>query len=388
MIQNLAEISQIETPFYLLDIDQALEHIQNIKHTFKNCGICYCIKANPFLVPYLEKYVDRFEVCSFGEFQICKHYNISPDKIFYTGVNKSESEISKAISYGVKLMSCESIAQFEHFSKLSSSLKQSLQIFLRYGPKNQFGLSLDDLSTIISNRESAKLNIIGLHYFEKSQKRDASIINNELFDLAKLCESLQTEFNFTVNEIEYGIGLDVDYFSDNPLEQVKMLLHESKQYMEEFHYRRVTIEMGRFIAALCGYYVSKIVDVKKKNTINYAIIDGGSHHMHYDGQLMGMKLPHVELVTTNKKHRTNWTICGSLCTHNDVIVRNLPLDGVTIGDILVFKYIGAYSITEGMALFLSRDIPPVYIYQSENGITCIRKRYETYKLNISSINSD
>ncbi|KAA8500688.1 diaminopimelate decarboxylase [Mediterraneibacter catenae] len=386
MIQNINELARLETPFYVFDIDQVLEHIERIKYAFINCSLCFCIKANPFLVPYVEKYVDRFEVCSPGELQICKHYGISPNKIFYTGVYKSPQDISEAIAYGVKLFSCESLYQIDYFSSLTISQKNSLQIFLRYGPKNQFGLSYEDLLMAIANREVNNLNIVGVHYFEKSQKRESTIIEKELNELSKLCSNIAKDYNFFFNELEYGIGLDIDYFSDNPLDQAYRLLQESSQPIHTCNFKHVTIEMGRFITALCGYYCSKIVDIKRKNNTNYAVIDGGSHQMHYDGQLMGMKLPHVELISNHKKSSSKWTICGSLCTHNDVIVRNIPLDGVTIGDILLFKYIGAYSVTEGMALFLSRDIPAIYIYQRNSGIQCIRKKSNTYMLNINNIN--
>lgn len=380
------ELVKVETPFYLFDIDQVLQQIKRIKNAFSNCGICFCIKANPFLVPYVEGYVDRFEVCSPGEFQICKHYGILPNKIFYTGVYKSPQDIYEAIEYGVRFFSCESLHQIDYFSNLSISTKESLQIFLRYGPKNQFGLSFEDLLFAIANREDNNLNIVGLHYFEKSQKREATIIEKELNELSELCSGIDINYNFNFKELEYGIGLDIDYFSDSPINRAYKLLEESSKYIHSCNFKYLTIEMGRFITALCGHYCSKIVDVKQKNGTNYAIIDGGSHQMHYDGQLLGMNLPHVEVISNQKKGKKKWTICGSLCTHNDVIVRNISLDGVTIGDILLFKYIGAYSVTEGMALFLSRDMPTIYVYQRNSGIQCIRKRFDTYKLNVSNTN--
>lgn len=38
------------------------------------CGVtvCYAMKANPFLIGTLDKKLDRFEVCSPGEFAICE----------------------------------------------------------------------------------------------------------------------------------------------------------------------------------------------------------------------------------------------------------------------------------------------------------------------------
>ena len=141
---------------------------------------------------------------------------------------------------------------------------------------------------------------------------------------------------------------------------------------------KIVLEMGRFLAAFCGYYVTRIVDQKRNLGQNYCIVDGGIHHLNYFGQMMAMKIPkfcHVKQETEYTKSRTEqpekevalnesgeeeaWNICGSLCTVSDVIVKQLPLVDAKIGDVLVFERTGAYSVTEGIYLFLSRDLPPV-----------------------------
>lgn len=60
--------------------------------------------------------------------------------------------------------------------------------------------------------------------------------------------------------------------------------------------------------------------------------------------------------------KRNWTIAGSLCTMNDILVRNLELEEPR-GDYLMFENAGAYSVTEGMAVFLSHELPTVYCCQ-------------------------
>ena len=74
------------------------------------------------------------------------------------------------------------------------------------------------------------------------------------------------------------------------------------------------------------------------------------------------------------------TLCGSLCTTNDVIVRSYKGNELNIGDVLVFCNIGAYSITEGLNLFLSRNMPVVLI-RRDGIITKVRDVFETWKLN-------
>ena len=76
-----------------------------------------------------------------------------------------------------------------------------------------------------------------------------------------------------------------------------------------------------------------------------------------------------------------WTVYGSLCTVSDILLKKLSLPDARIGDYLVFHRIGAYSVTEGMYLFLSRKLPAVYLYDAQKGAVLLRDRLETWTLN-------
>ena len=52
------------------------------------------------------------------------------------------------------------------------------------------------------------------------------------------------------------------------------------------------------------------------------------------------------------------------------------------GTILVFERTGAYSAMEGMALFLSHELPGVVLYSEEEGWIQARVQQETYELNM------
>ena len=74
------------------------------------------------------------------------------------------------------------------------------------------------------------------------------------------------------------------------------------------------------------------------------------------------------------------TICGSLCTVSDVLVKALPLEDAKSGDILEFARTGAYTVSEGIYLFLSRDMPRIY-KKKEGKITLVRDVFCTDTLN-------
>ena len=52
----------------------------------------------------------------------------------------------------------------------------------------------------------------------------------------------------------------------------------------------ITREMGRYLVAECGVYVTGIADIKKNKGQQYVIVDGGINHVNYYGQAMACLL--------------------------------------------------------------------------------------------------
>lgn len=101
---------------------------------------------------------------------------------------------------------------------------------------------------------------------------------------------------------------------------------------------------------------------------------------------MAMKTPpfkHIETLVSKNEEKGIWTLCGALCTTSDILVKSCELKNVNIGDFLVFDKVGAYSVTEGISLFLSRDLPQVYLYSKKDGLVKVRETIETYPLNMA-----
>ena len=146
---------------------------------------------------------------------------------------------------------------------------------------------------------------------------------------------------------------------------------------------RVTLEMGRFLVGMSGYYLTSIKDLKTNYGKNYCIVDGGIHQIHYDGQIRGMYCPYVQCIPERKEGtEKNWEVCGALCTDNDVLIGEIKLRDIKIGDTFVFQRTGAYSVTEGMALFLSHPLPATVAFSKENGWRQMRQHQDTYPYNM------
>ena len=130
----------------------------------------------------------------------------------------------------------------------------------------------------------------------------------------------------------------------------------------------------------------KSVDKKTNKGQNYAIVDGGIHHSVYYGQTMAMKFPHLDIYPArNDENTEDWNLMGSLCTINDIIIKQYPVSNLQIGDAFIFKNTGAYCMTEGISLFLSRELPQVALLKNDN-LNLVRDAFKTYTLNKANYN--
>ena len=386
-LENLKKFnSQIGTPSYVFDLDIFEKRVNLVKKYFGDkTGICFSIKANPFLLGRLPETFDKIEVCSPGELTICEKTGVDMSKIIFSGVNKTKADVERAADDKVGTFTAESMLHVELVNSAALSRNTVYPVLLRVTDVkggSQFGMQDCDVIEIIKNRDFYKgIKIVGIHYFTGTQKRKAKPIIRELDFVADFIAKVKDELDFTIERVEYGTGLAIDYFADDADEQEEARLSEiSPKIREIAEIADLTVEMGRFFAAPCGYYFTKVMDVKTNYDINYAIVDGGMNQLKYDGQLQGMQIPkiiHLKANESNQDEAKPWTLCGSLCTTADILARNVSFNGLEIGDTLVFCRTGAYSVMEGMAVFLSREMPVVTVYSEKEGVTVLREMLYT-----------
>lgn len=377
-------ISQYQTPFYIFDTDILANQINKIRTALgTDVEICYAMKANPFVIKEMQDIVDYFEVCSHGEFSICELADIDVNKIVMSGVYKNFTDIETMIyDYGNQIIyTIESLSQWKNIADFTLEHQRHVRVLLRLTTGNQFGMDETVIREMIANRnKNPYIDIEGIQFFSGTQKKSTAKFEKELEMLDNLCSDLQKQYAFNIKKIEYGPGLPICYFEDNNVEDL-MLDLLAKQIKKLNFKGKITLEIGRFIAASCGFYVTSVVDVKVNNNENFCIVDGGIHHINYLGQIMGMKKPSIIHLNEKSGETKEWTVCGSLCTVNDVLVKQYPFVDISHGDTLIFKKVGAYSVTEGISLFLSHELPQVLLYSEKCKFRLARSNYPTYILN-------
>lgn len=373
------------TPLYVFEIDTLKNRVDYLKSRLpKDVSLCYAIKANTFIVSDLCPYIEKLEVCSPGEMMLCLEKGVELSKIVVSGVYKTRDFIEEIVKdhSGVNCFTIESAEQYDMLIEFAEKYNKKIKLLLRLTSGNQFGLDEDDVKKIITSYDKNTVEIIGIQYFSGTQKTSLKRIKREIDYADAFLAELENEYCFKSDEFEYGPGLPVAYFDTDNFNEEEYLAEFSSLLSSMKYKAKITLEVGRSLVADCGNYITKVVDMKSNQNQNYAIVDGGMNHITYFGQSMAMKHPFHSLFPLRDDGETkSWNICGSLCTVNDILMKNTPMTDLKIGDAIVFKKTGAYCATEGISLFLSRDLPQVLIIDENGNINCAREAVATYKLN-------
>jgi diaminopimelate decarboxylase len=149
-------------------------------------------------------------------------------------------------------------------------------------------------------------------------------------------------------EINLGGGMAVDY--GRPGERFDWAAYGRGLARAAAPGEVLRVEPGRAVTAYCGWYVTRVLDVKPSHGKVFAVVAGGTHHLRTPAA-KGHDQPFAVLPVAAWPH--GWarpsapagpvTVVGQLCTPKDVLARDVLVPGLRAGDLVVFGLAGAYA---------------------------------------------
>jgi len=320
--------------------------------------LLYSLKANPFFVETARMHLDGIEVCSSGEIFLASRYKVEPLKITFGGICKEEIDFEYAIKSGIRRFSIESLLQLNMLNDVAVRYDANVNALLRISVGNQFGMNLNEINKCFNDCCLSHVDILGIHYYPGTMRINSNDIENDYNKFISILNLINTP---SIKEIQYGAGIGVDYYGDRELSSImectaKIINDLAKKY-------KVTYEAGRMLAADAGIYISRVVEKKKNGEKLFIILNGGRHHFTYHGGVtcLGKRRPHITIISNSPIDETEKSVVvGALCNAGDILANDIELPIVEAGDYIVFHKAGAYCMTEGSTLFLSRDIPAIF----------------------------
>ena len=165
----LSQLEKEGTPAYVFDLDVFRNRFAYLHNGIGlDTGMTFSMKANPFLTSTAAKIAEHIEVCSFGEFCLCRYLGIRPEKLLISGVLKKEEDAREMAGYGkdAALYTAESPDQMEILNACGKALGLTLEVLPRLSSGSQFGMDAETVKALIAHRDQYPyLHIRGIHFF-------------------------------------------------------------------------------------------------------------------------------------------------------------------------------------------------------------------------------
>jgi diaminopimelate decarboxylase len=386
-VEELA--TRFGTPFYLYDVDVLYRRIARVRAAFHEFAeVYFAVKANPNvkLLRAIRDAVDGLDISSGGELSQAFLAGYDPTSISFAGPAKKMEEVRFAIERHVGIISVESRRELLEIIQLSRALGVKAGIAIRINPKQnikafgikmggrplQFGVdeeNLDEVANLVVENGDA-LDFRGIHIYAGSQCFDVAGMADCVVNSLRMALAFEESVGQVCGFINLGGGFGVSH--SNPpkeldVEALGAELASELCRITDRGRRRVIFELGRYLAADAGIYVTRVVSAKNSRGKGYFMVDGGlNHHLMAAGTFGSGLRVNFALRNLSQPNATpvKCNIAGPSCNPTDLMGVNVNVSAPKLGDLLGFGRSGSYGFTASPLLFLSHPTPAELIRQN------------------------
>ncbi|MDX8382391.1 MAG: alanine racemase [Ghiorsea sp.] len=376
---------------YVYDTARLKKRIACLKKMMpKGVEVFYAMKANPhasFLDAALEANVTGIEIASLGEANKAVAAGFLPSQFIYTGPGKSIEELTWCVEQGIRTIHIESLVEAHRIQNICNSSGKTQDVLLRInanfnihdaqttfsGGSQKFGIDeeqLDDALPLILALD--KLNFRGLHVYAASGVLNVDDLLHNCKLVFDLTQRIEKEYQGVhCDMIDFGGGFGVDYLETghdfDPQAYADGLTAMIRQY--NFSGRHFVLELGRWLAAECGWFCTEIIDIKTSRGKKQVVCAGGINHFRRPAALAinhPMNIVHLDQEKLFEQqesiHQEKVYFGGPLCTSADKLANDAYIENAQVGDIAVFGLAGAYGLTMSNNDFLSHAKPQEIVF--------------------------
>jgi diaminopimelate decarboxylase len=343
------------TPTYAYDLDGVRGQVARLRRALPPAvELFYSLKANASLglCGFLAELGLGADVASAGELVIAREAGFRPERILVTGPDKSPAVLDLLPSIPAALLSLDSVSELELLAARGRGQRALLRLrpdFCSFahcsaGPGSRFGLLFEEVSRC-RGLLCRGVRVVGFHVFSGSQVLDGAGLLHHLREGLELSRRAAAALGITPEVIDLGGGFGIPYGPDDPELDLAALRSEIAALVERAAPARLVVELGRYIVAPAGWYLTTVIAQQTHGGRPAVVVDGGSHQR---GDLCGLGLRQRAfapvVLEARGGERTATDVLGCLSLPGDVLAEARPLPPLAVGDVLAFPNAGAYGL--------------------------------------------
>ena len=374
------------TPFYCYSYSKLKENVNKFKENFKSFSplICFAVKANTNvnLIREIKKFGLGADVVSLGELMIAIKAGIKPNKIVFSGVGKTSSELNFAINKKILLINAESLSEIMEINRLAKLRNKKVRVGVRLNPntdaktlnqistgkkENKFGVNKDTFHKIVDfckNSKNIDLKCLSVHI--GSQILDHKPYGKMLEAVSHILDKTNHQFEF----IDLGGGMGINYSDKNKTLNYKKYNTAINNFLKK-HKVKIIFEPGRSIIGNTGMLISKVIYIKDSGRKKFIILDAAMNDLMRPA-LYGAFHRTLPVIRSNKISNKPYEFVGPICESTDKFITLKKFQKLEEKDLIAICDVGAY----GMSLSSNYNLrpKPIELLIKGSKINVIRKR--------------
>jgi diaminopimelate decarboxylase len=308
-----------------------------------------------------------------------------PREIIFTGPGKTMFELERAIDTGIRLINLESVVEAKRISSIarkrgSGPVDVLVRINTDYcihdalenmsGKPTHMGIDQQEIVESLQHIMGlGNLNIRGYHIFSASGILDHKKILDYVDYVFSLTRETDKRTGLETRILDFGGGFGIDYTEKDLRFDVAGFFQGLQSHVRKYGFqdKELVLELGRFVVAESGYYVSEIIDIKDTKGKKHIVTAGGTNHMRLP-LATGVNQPTYVINRNRPVVISGQTsvcdevvdVCGPLCYAEDKTAMDIRIKSAEIGDLVVIAKSGAYGYNVSAVNFLSHMPAPEY----------------------------
>lgn len=347
------------TPLYVYSGDGFVAHFAAFSAALSqlDCTVHYAVKANSSLgiLGLLAQQGAGADIVSGGEMRRALAAGIPAQKIVFSGVGKTDAEITDALKAGIGQINAESAAELAHISAIAAEMGVRAPVALRVNvnvdPGSHAKISTGQRSTKfgipVAEGEAAALyrrvyadpHLLpcGLAVHIGSQLRQLGPFEQAYQELLLLADELRAE-GLDVPMLDLGGGLGIDYEAGTAPNfgaygEMVTRIFANRAY-------KLGFEPGRSIAADNGVFLTKTLFVKQGEDKRFIIVDGAMNDL--IRPTLYEAWHRIEPVGSLQPATGKADIVGPVCETGDYLGQGRDMPALSEGEVLAVFSAGAY----------------------------------------------
>ena len=323
--------------------------------------ICYALKANSHLaiLQLLAKAGCGFDTVSQGEIMRALKAGAAADKIVFSGVGKTRTEMRYALEVGIHCFNVESIAELHVLSEVATDMGKTAPISIRVNPNvdakthpyistglkaNKFGVAHEEaLATYQLAASLPGIAVKGIDCHIGSQITQIAPYLEAVDKVLDLVAAIEAK-GITLEHIDFGGGLGIQYKDETPpaadaLWAAILAKCDARGYGE----RGFVVEPGRSLVGNAGVCLTEVQYLKQGEEKNFCIVDAAMNDL--PRPAMYEAYHHILPLQANAGAAAAvYDVVGPVCESGDWLGRERSL-AVQAGDVLAVCSAGAYCMS-------------------------------------------